>query len=747
VNGVSEVLLRALGWTFVHALWECGALGLVAWAGLGLLRRKAPQVRYAFALAILLLMGLSSLLTFSLVWGALREAGFGLRPWQAQLLPWLPTLAWAWMLGAAAMLLRLGWGLGYLYGFGVRGVEAPEPAWEARLVALARRMGIHQKVRLRLAAWADSPLVLGWLRPMILVPPAAFLSLRPEALEAVLLHELAHILRRDFLVNLMQSFLEALLFFHPAVWWVSQQIRLEREHCCDDLAAACAGDTLDYAQALVELERLRAGNPFHAELAPAARGGSLMLRIRRLLQPQSPAAPLGMKGALFLLLASGAVAVAGARSGRTEAQALPTVQVDESAPIFLPQAPPEPVIQVTQPSPDPVIAPTTKASVKPLPTVATALPVSEPLPSVLPEPIPAEVAPSVVTEAKANIPLAWTVLPLRMIPVNARTLPWTGRMGDGINITVMEPHRLQVEVPPQGSFRAQLKGSWDSPVQLAVQQDAAWKMGLRVSRKDQSYTNRKSETQIVRVSLTQSIAQDVSVFGSGGGGPHWDGGSWPYRVDFTRNWDIEAWRAARKKLAPAQEGLAVCQPGSLSPAFVPPLPSLPADPEAHGLAEVALILDADGHPLSVEGGTGHPALVAAMSEWAWQLAFEPGKGLPAQGAVSVPLRLNFQRDPLNRVPPTVKYQPPALNFRPPLGAQPGKIAGTLETVGRFQGAVIVQLLVGTDGVPSEVKVLSGPVDLRPMAIEHAKQWRFNPATLNGKPAPAYYKLELPFRLK
>lgn len=748
MTGLPDTLLRALGWTLVHTLWECGVLGLMAWVGLVLLRKKGPKTRYAFALGIFALMGLSTLVTFGLVWDAAREVGSGFRAWQAQLLPWLPALAWAWLLGATFMLLRLGWGLGYLYGFGLRATQRPDPQWENRLAELARGMGIGRRVRFRIAAWADSPLVLGWLRPLILVPPAAFLVLTPEALEAVLRHELAHILRRDFLVNFLQSLLEALLFFHPAVWWVSRQIRSEREHCCDDLAAACTGDALDYAQALVELERLRSGNPFHAELAPAARGGSLMFRIRRLLQPQTPAAPLGMRGALFLLLASGAVvAVAGARSGRTGARTLPAIRVDASAPIFLPQTVAEPVQVVMPSSPAPVVAPTTSATVTRVSTSTTPLPVSEPLPSELPEPAPAPVEPNIVTEAKANIPLAWTVLPLGFIPMNAHFTSWSGQMLSAREGVVTVPHRLHMEVPPGGKFRAKLEGPWDSPIQLAVGQDAAWKLGIRISRRDQSYTNRKATAQVARVSLAQSVSQNIPTGGSQLGNVGGTLGPWTYKVDFTRDWDIEAWRTARKKLAPALEGLPVCPPESLRPSFVPPLPSLPTDPEALGLAEVALILDADGHPLSVERGTGHPALVAAMTEWAWQLAFEPGKGLPTQGAVSVPLRLNFQREPLNQVPPTVKFQPPTLDYRPLLRVHPGKVALTVEDKERLRGKVIVQFLVGTDGVPTELKVLSGPMDLRPMAVEHAKQWRFNPATLNGKPVPAYHKLEFPFVLR
>jgi len=103
----------------------------------------------------------------------------------------------------------------------------------------------------------------------------------------VLAHELAHIRRHDFIVNLMQSVVETLLFYHPAVWWISQQIRVEREHCCDDLAVAVFGDPLQYARALTRFEELRITA---AQTALAANGGSLLGRIRRLVVARAESA-------------------------------------------------------------------------------------------------------------------------------------------------------------------------------------------------------------------------------------------------------------------------------------------------------------------------------------------------------------------------------------------------------------------------------------------------------------------------
>ncbi|HEX9707922.1 MAG TPA: M56 family metallopeptidase, partial [Steroidobacteraceae bacterium] len=154
-----------------------------------------------------------------------------------------------------------------------------EPVWGAVLEELRQSMGIRRAVRVVESTVATVPTVIGWLRPVILVPTCALTGLAPGHLRALLAHELGHVRRHDYLVNLMQALLECLLFYHPAVWWISTRIRQEREFCCDDLAAAACGDVLLYARALAELEHTREPAPM---LALGANGSPLMQRIRRL---------------------------------------------------------------------------------------------------------------------------------------------------------------------------------------------------------------------------------------------------------------------------------------------------------------------------------------------------------------------------------------------------------------------------------------------------------------------------------
>ena len=169
----------------------------------------------------------------------------------APLLPWVVAV---WLAGAMVFWLRLigGW----IFAERLRSsLVRPAPReWQQALDRLKNRIRVSRPVRLLVSSLVQAPAVVGWLRPVVLVPVGALAGLPPEQIEALLLHELAHIRRHDYLVNIVQSAIEALLFYHPAVWWVSGHIRAERELCCDDMAVSVSGDAVTYARALAELE-------------------------------------------------------------------------------------------------------------------------------------------------------------------------------------------------------------------------------------------------------------------------------------------------------------------------------------------------------------------------------------------------------------------------------------------------------------------------------------------------------------
>jgi GWxTD domain-containing protein len=187
-----------------------------------------------------------------------------------------------------------------------RGVCAAPYCWQQRLTRLSAQLRVSRPVLLLESCLADTPLVMGHFRPLILMPVGLFTGLSAEQVESILLHELAHLRRHDFLVNALQNLVEALLFYNPAVWWISRVIRAEREKCCDDVVVAMSGDAHVYASALAALEQNRWSGQ---EPAVAAKGGSLMKRIRRLLYPSGPDSAWPPVLALGLLFVTAALAL------------------------------------------------------------------------------------------------------------------------------------------------------------------------------------------------------------------------------------------------------------------------------------------------------------------------------------------------------------------------------------------------------------------------------------------------------
>jgi len=318
--------INALGWTLLHFLWQ-GALVAVLLAGaLAFLRHRSSRVRYAASCAAIVLMLVCAAATFlelrftgerpSHVATVLLERapvaeprGDGGMPAPAAAPAYLPALVWAWFGGVLALSVRSLGGWVVAERFAHRHTWTPEAAWEDRFAALTKRLRISKPVTLVVSALAQVPAVVGWARPIVLVPACVFTGLSAEQIEALLAHELAHVRRHDYMVNMLQTAAETLFFYHPAVWWVNRNIRIEREHCCDDIAVDVCGSTVAYVRALTELEQMRQANVLpRPRLAMAADGGSLLNRAQRLLgmkpRASTPShawiASLGAVAALFV---------------------------------------------------------------------------------------------------------------------------------------------------------------------------------------------------------------------------------------------------------------------------------------------------------------------------------------------------------------------------------------------------------------------------------------------------------------
>ena len=360
---LSSDLAWRLGWTLLHSLWQV----LLIWAAvafaLALFARRSANARYLVACGGMAAMFVPLAVTFLLVpprpvaddvaatpvlaaeatfkhcrsnerrptrQPQIPDAAHRLplprrsQPWKHWLLPsrtrpmsaplllsklaeavspWLPWIVGMWLVGVGLFAL---WNVGgwvVVQRLRHRGVLPVARHAQQRLAHFVETLRISCPVRLVQSLLVETPTVIGWLRPVILLPASLVTNLTPAELDAILAHELAHIRRHDYLVNLLQAFTETVLFYHPAVWLISRRIRIEREFCCDDAAIAACGNKSEYVRALAAIEHGRTA----PVLAMSFLGGNTNMtlnRIRRILgrSPSTRHAWLACAGALLVPL-------------------------------------------------------------------------------------------------------------------------------------------------------------------------------------------------------------------------------------------------------------------------------------------------------------------------------------------------------------------------------------------------------------------------------------------------------------
>jgi beta-lactamase regulating signal transducer with metallopeptidase domain len=294
----SPATLQRIAGSLLHFFWQGALIAMAAAVAIRLLARRSAESRYMASVLAMFLMLLAPIATFIFYneTGALSQqvlrlvsdsiiqiqpaeapaAGVqGISP--ASLTQWIVLLWFCGVLACSGRLL-LAW---YTSRGLILSSSADVPEFlQVVLEEVRHLLAFEKRVVLRMSATIDTPAVVGWLKPVVLLPVSAITGLNEVQLCAILAHELAHIRRHDFFVNTLQRCIEALLFYHPAVWWLSARIRAERENCCDDLAVTVSRDRLAYAKALLELERVRIEEP---ALHVAAAGGGLTSRIHRIL--------------------------------------------------------------------------------------------------------------------------------------------------------------------------------------------------------------------------------------------------------------------------------------------------------------------------------------------------------------------------------------------------------------------------------------------------------------------------------
>jgi TonB family protein len=489
--GILSAFVEALGWTLLHFLWQGLVIGLVYAGAMFTLKEASANARYWTGMMTLAAMLAAPLLTISVQFDAATSA-FGVTPVAVvsgavtaaatgpdllstieqrveSLLPWAVL---AWFVGVMLLSGRLALDFVRIRRLAMVDVAPLSPELQRAVDRLVESLQIRSAVRVLESARVAVPMVVGWLRPVILLPPSALMGLTPRQLELIISHELAHVKRLDYLFNLLQIIVETLLFYHPVVRMVSIRVRMERENCCDDIVVARTGDTLAYARALTEVEGLRCSSGM--QLSLAATGGHLRGRVTRLV-----AAPAPQRGAVhwvagLVLLASGFGAISGARVALKEppapealvqeappapaatsgTDATPVVEPIAPAPVMSAAADPVRPEPAPEPAPEPEfhaaetpVAPAPAASQEPAPTVPRSPPspveydkpvITEPPeappvklamarpPAVTPAPQPSESPVPALPAAPANEPVAETAVkraPVPEVPVAVEPVP------------------------------------------------------------------------------------------------------------------------------------------------------------------------------------------------------------------------------------------------------------------------------------------------------------------------------------
>ena len=383
---------QALSTALLHFIWQGIAGGIVLAIALRLLRKSSASSRYVASCLVLAVLALSPLVTgwiayqSSPVPSTVPSVAAGVKSAEKAVVaaaesaaPSSPVDFEAWVLplwaaGVIAFAFRLAWASGHASSLRRRGVPA-DASIQSIIERLAERAGIRRTIRVLMSSLAEVPSVVGWIRPVVLLPAAVVVGLTPQQLEALIAHELAHVRRHDYFVNILQMVVETLLFYHPVVWWVSSRIRYERELCCDDLAVRSCGDVVSYARALAQLERLRTAGP---TLAMGSANGPLLHRIQRLVgrghAEYGPSKLVCAVGLVIGMLSLGFFM----SNARAQQEPVPIV----------PAVPPVPPLPPQQPMPALTVLPVAAAlTVRPVAPVSPAPP-APPLPFAQPTVVP-----------------------------------------------------------------------------------------------------------------------------------------------------------------------------------------------------------------------------------------------------------------------------------------------------------------------------------------------------------------------
>jgi beta-lactamase regulating signal transducer with metallopeptidase domain len=426
--------VNALGWMIFHSIWQGLIIGLIVSLIYKCCRNISPQARYlvgVFALASIFTL---SLFTFMIAYQPVPSpddsvihpsyiisspAGSPqwadewpdvnplLSGWQQYFTGAFELVSIIWLVGVLLLSLRLAGGMLVISGMRRQGVAPLPAAWEQRLQRLAVKTGLHRSLTYLQSRKVSVPVVIGILRPVVLIPAMIISGLPADQIEAIMVHELAHIRRHDFLINMLQSIMEALFFYHPVVWIISENIRREREKCCDDFTVRFCGQVVPYARALACLSVMQI-NAAIPSVAITGNKKNIIHRVERLINKKKMktngterlvSGLVLVTSVLIMVLGTGAT-LKPARFAQMESQIMLPYTVKRSAD--------------TVPLPEPVAEPFSMRPINPPPLTAGAL-----MPLPIPPPVPVS-------------------LPLPASPPAPAVLPDTSDRYDHINMDIKD---------------------------------------------------------------------------------------------------------------------------------------------------------------------------------------------------------------------------------------------------------------------------------------------------------------------
>jgi len=312
MNEFLPVAVNALGRALLHFIWQGSLVALILALLLSFIGSNHIRARYFVSYsALIVCMGIfvrefclhAFIPSSARIAPTLNQAiasQVSISNDMSSLSSWLEMhmamIVIAWLSCVILLALRTCAGLLWIGGFTKSNRCEAHPLWQAHVNRMAEQFHIQGKVLFRVVDDLRSPMVVGVFYPMVLMPAAMLTGMPIDLLKMLLAHEMAHIKRHDYLLNLIQTFIEIILFYHPAVWWISKQIRNSREEIADDLAVRVTGEPRRLALALSELANFQFSTP---QLAQAAHGGNLMSRIKRLVKPETSS--LNWKAAVAIL--------------------------------------------------------------------------------------------------------------------------------------------------------------------------------------------------------------------------------------------------------------------------------------------------------------------------------------------------------------------------------------------------------------------------------------------------------------